>query len=261
MNAWPSIKLLSETISGVMDPFYQGKTALITGAGKGIGRGLAKKLNDLGARTIALSRTQEDLETLKAESPGIQTHQIDLGNWDTTRKLVESLGSIDLLVNNAGIARKKSFLETEKATLEEIFDVNYKAAFNISQVVARSMVKRGVPGSIVHVSSVAAHIAFQDLSVYCSTKGALNMLTKAMAFELGPHKIRVNSVNPTIIWTKMGQDLFSDNNLSAEYLARVPMGNFPGVDDVVNSVVFLLSDKAGMNTGVNLRVDAGMTIH
>ncbi|NWH55071.1 DER reductase, partial [Fregata magnificens] len=139
-------------------------------------------------------------------------------------------------------------------------DVNLGAVLHVSQIVARQMIAQGVPGAIVNVSSQASQRALRDHAVYCSTKSALDMLSKVMAMELGPHKIRVNTVNPTVVMTDMGRINWSDPQKSAAMINRIPLGKFAEVDDVVNSVLFLLSDKSAMTTGSSLMVDGGFLV-
>lgn len=119
------------------------------------------------------------------------------------------------------------------------------------------MIARGVPGAIVNVSSQASQRALPNHSVYCSTKGALDMLTKVMALELGPHKIRVNTVNPTVVMTPMGKSNWSDPHKAKVMLDRIPLGKFAEVENVVDAILFLLSDRSGMTTGSTLPVDGG----
>ncbi|XP_019412063.1 PREDICTED: L-xylulose reductase [Crocodylus porosus] len=137
------------------------------------------------------------------------------------------------------------------------FDVNLRAVLQVSQIVARQLIARGAPGAIVNVSSQASHRALQGHAVYCSTKSALDMLTKMMALELGPHKIRVNAVNPTVVMTDMGRVNWSEPQKAGAMLSRIPLGRFAEVDDVVNSILFLLSDQSAMTTGALLPVDGG----
>ncbi|PKU31222.1 hypothetical protein llap_18472 [Limosa lapponica baueri] len=151
-----------------------------------------------------------------------------------------------------------SFVST-KVTLRSL-DVNFGAVLHVSQIVARQMIAQGVPGAIVNVSSQASQRALRDHAVYCSTKSALDMLSKVMAMELGPHKIRVNTVNPTVVMTDMGRINWSDPQKSAAMINRIPLGKFAEVDDVVNSILFLLSDKSAMTTGSSLMVDGGFLV-
>ncbi|XP_052069809.1 D-erythrulose reductase-like [Mytilus californianus] len=244
-----------------MEIKLDGKKALVTGAGKGIGRAIAKKLVECGAETYALSRTQADLDTLKKEVPSMHVIQIDLQEWDKSRETIAKIGPVDLLVNNAGVSKLAKFTEMKKEDLNYVMDVNFNAVFNVSQVVAKAMVERGEGGSIINISSAASQDALMDHAAYCPSKAAVDMLTKCMALELGPHKIRVNSINPTVTWTDMAKMHWSDPAKSEPMLAKIPLGKFIGVEDVVNSVIFLLSDKSAMTTGECVRIDGGLGVH
>ncbi|KAI0229910.1 L-xylulose reductase [Lamellibrachia satsuma] len=238
-----------------MDIRFNGQRALVTGAGKGIGNAIAKALAAGGAETIALSRTQGDLDKLKAENPKIRTLCVDLSDWAATRKAVEEIGPVDLLVNNAAVLMMTAFLEVEEAEIRKSFDVNVKAAVNVAQVVAKGMVNRGKGGAIVNISAILSHIAMPSLLSYCTSKAALDQVTRVMALELGPHQIRTNCVNPTIVMTAMGRRAVSDPAVRAAVIARTPQGKFAEVKDIVHAVMYLLSDKADMINGVTLDVD------
>ncbi|KAM6376756.1 LOW QUALITY PROTEIN: L-xylulose reductase [Pluvialis apricaria] len=242
---------------------FRGRRALVTGAGKGIGRAVAVALSTAGARVTALSRTAADLESLVRECPGIEPLCLDLADWDATEAAVGAAGAarpFELLVNNAAVAELQPFLAVTRDALQRSLDVNLQAVLHVSQIVARQMIAQGVPGAIVNVSSQASQHALQDHAVYCSTKSALDMLSKVMALELGPHKIRVNTVNPTVVMTDMGRINWSDPQKSAAMINRIPLGKFAEVDDVVNSILFLLSDKSAMTTGSSLMVDGGFLV-
>ncbi|XP_046389464.1 L-xylulose reductase [Ischnura elegans] len=240
-----------------METNFTGKRALVTGAGQGIGRETAKKLAECGAKVVALSRTREHLDSLAAENPSIDVICVDLADWEETRKCVMSLGDVDLLVNNAAVALLEPFLSIEPKNIDRSFDVNVKAVINVSQIIAKGMISRKTGGSIVNISSQASQAALQDHSVYCATKGALDMLSKVMALELGPHKIRVNCVNPTVVMTAMGKIGWSNPEKANPMLKKIPLGRFAEVHEVVDAILFLLSDKADMITGITLPVDGG----
>ncbi|XP_075072886.1 L-xylulose reductase [Mixophyes fleayi] len=243
-----------------MEISFAGRRALVTGAGKGIGRDTVKALKAGGADVVAVSRTLEDLESLARECPGVKTVCVDLGDWSATEAALSSVGDIDLLVNNAGVALLQPFLEITQEMFDRSFDVNVRAAIVVSQIVARRMIERGVSGAIVNVSSQASQSALQNHAVYCATKGALDMLTKVMALELGPKKIRVNCVNPTVVMTAMGRANWTDPQEVATMLNRIPLGRFAEVEDVVHSILFLLSDQSAMITGTCLPVDGGYLV-
>ncbi|KAG8446423.1 hypothetical protein GDO86_014033 [Hymenochirus boettgeri] len=240
-----------------MEIKFSGHRALVTGAGKGIGRDTVKALVGAGAEVVAVSRSSEDLESLVKECPGVQTICVDLADWSATDTALSSIGPVDLLVNNAGVAILQPLLAVTEEAFDRSFAVNVKAALHVSQIVVRQMIDRGVSGAIVNVSSQASQCAIRDHSVYCATKGALDMLTKMMALELGPKKIRVNSVNPTVVMTDMGRIGWSDPKKAETLLNRIPLGRFAEVEDVVQSILFLLSDKSSMINGSCLPVDGG----
>ncbi|XP_052265495.1 L-xylulose reductase-like isoform X2 [Dreissena polymorpha] len=237
---------------------FQGKKALVTGAGKGIGRETAKRLAQLGTHVVALSRTQEDLDSLKFEIPSIEIVQCELQDWDCTRRKVQEIGAVDFLVNNAGVNKLDRFLDVKKEDLDCIMNVNFKAVFNVAQVVAAGMVDRKCGGAIVNVSSTASMRGLEEHAVYCASKAAVDKLTHVMALELGKHKIRVNSVNPTVALTELGRMAWSDPAKADPMLARIPMGRFLEVSEIVDAIVFLLSDQASMIHGVNLPVEGGL---
>ncbi|XP_035949461.1 L-xylulose reductase isoform X1 [Halichoerus grypus] len=244
-----------------------GRRALVTGAGKGIGRGTVQALHAAGVQVVAVSRTRADLDSLVRECPGVEPVCVDLGDWEATERALGNVGPVDLLVNNAGVALLQPFLEVTKEAYDTSFNVNLRAVLQVSQfcvmlplqfqIVARGLIARGAPGSIVNVSSQASQRAITNHSVYCSTKGAMDMLTKAMALELGPHKIRVNAVNPTVVMTPMGQANWSNPQKAKTMLDRIPLGRFAEVENVVDIILFLLSDRSSMTTGSTVPVDGG----
>ncbi|XP_023197145.1 L-xylulose reductase isoform X2 [Xiphophorus maculatus] len=240
-----------------MEISFAGKRALVTGAGKGIGRSTALALARCGARVTAVTRTQADLNSLVQECPAIVPVCVDLADWAATEAALKDVGPIDLLVNNAACTKLQPFLEVTPDQFDLLFNVNVKAVLHISQMVAGGMKARGSGGSIVNVSSQASQRALRDHTVYCATKGALDMLTKVMALELGPHQIRVNSVNPTVVMTKMGRLGWSDPEKAQTMKSRIPLGRFAEEEDVVNCILFLLSEKSSMINGVALPVDGG----
>lgn len=240
-----------------MEISFSGKRALVTGAGKGIGRATALALARGGSKVIAVTRTKADLDSLIQECPSIEPLCVDLSDWDATEKALKDIGPVDLLVNNAAYGNLQPFLEVTPDQFDLSFSINVKAALHVAQIVARGMKARGSGGSIVNISSQASQCALKDHAVYCATKGALDMLTRVMALELGPHQIRVNSVNPTVVMTKMGKIAWSDPEKAESMMSRIPLGKFAEVEDVVNSILFLLSDKSAMTNGAILPVDGG----
>jgi len=238
---------------------FDGKRALVTGAGKGIGREIVKVLAACGAEVVALSRTQADLDSLKSEC-GCKIILADVGDANAARAAAESAGEIDLLVNNAGIARIQPFLDVTVEAFDETIAVNLRSALIISQVVARGLIGRGVGGAIVNLSSQASQAAIKDHASYGASKAGLDHLTRVMALELGPYNIRVNAVNPTVILTPMGETVWGDPAKGGPMLAKIPLGRFGRPIHVADAVAFLLSDQASMIHGVTLPVDGGYLV-
>ncbi|XP_036613532.1 carbonyl reductase [NADPH] 2-like [Trichosurus vulpecula] len=236
---------------------FSGLRALVTGAGKGIGRDTVKALHDSGAKVVAVSRTKEDLVSLSKEHPGLEPVCLDLGDWEATERALGNIGPIDLLVNNAAVLLPEPFLEVSKEAFDRTINVNLRSVIQVSQMVARGMIARGVSGSIVNVSSIVARAPVANLTSYSSTKGAMDMLTKIMALELGPHQIRVNTVNPTVVLTNMGKQVVAYPELAKSIKERTPLKKFAEVEDVVYSILFLLSDKSAMTNGLGIVVDGG----
>ncbi|XP_049868926.1 D-erythrulose reductase-like [Pectinophora gossypiella] len=240
-----------------MDKYFKGKRILVTGGCQGIGRGIVVELWRQGANVVTLSNQPENLKNLKMEYPSIEVVSVDLRDWDKTAAVVDSLGVFDALVNNAGVAIIEPFLQCKPSSFDETMTVNAKAILNVSQIVAKKMIENGIKGSIVNISSQASKAALQDHIAYCASKGAVDAMTRVMALELGPLGIRVNAVNPTVIMTDMGRKVWSEPAKSQPMLAKIPLGRFGEVPEVVNTVLFLLSDGSSMISGVELPVDGG----
>ncbi|MDR5745477.1 SDR family oxidoreductase [Caballeronia sp. LZ029] len=235
---------------------FAGKTVLVTGAGKGIGHATVHLLIERGARVIALSRSAADLDALKNET-GCETIAVDLADAHAARDAARAVQPVDLLVNNAGIAILEPFLDTTVEAFDMTMNVNLRATMIVAQECAKSMIARGVGGSIVNVSSLSANVGFALHAAYCASKGGLDAMTRVMANELGPHGIRVNAVLPTVTMTPMGERAWSDPAKSAPMLARIPMNRFVQPVEVARTIAYLLSDDSSMVSGVSLLVDGG----
>ncbi len=237
---------------------FMNRRALVTGAGKGIGREIAVMLRRFNAQVVAVSRTQADLNELQKET-GCEVIVADLGDASEARRTAEVAGDVDLLVNNAAIAILEPLLETKVESWDATMNVNLRAAFIVTQIVAKRMIERGVAGSIVNVSSMSSFQALPNHAAYAASKAGLDQLTKVMAVELGSHGIRVNSVNPTVVMTEMGKRAWSDPSKGGPMLARIPLGRFAECEDIASVVCFILSDAAAMLNGLALRIDGGFS--
>nr|CAD7427939.1 unnamed protein product [Timema monikensis] len=219
-------------------------------SGTGIGRDLVKRLLKYGAEVVAISRTKKHLDSLEEEvkTTKLKTINADLSDWNMARRAAQEAGPIDCLVNNAAVAILEPFFDIKPESIDDSFNINVKSIINVSQVIAKGMVDRKNGGSIA---------ALADHTVYCGTKGAVDMVTRVMALELGPHKIRVNTVNPTVVMTAMGQLGWSTPEKADPMLTKIPLGRFAEVHEVVDAIIFLLSDKSSMISGISLPVDGG----
>lgn len=207
-----------------------------------------------GANVVAVSRSAGPLEALKKEWPRVETIQLDISDWKQTKELLGKVGSLDGLVNNAGVAIIKSIEEFTEEDFDNTVNVNLKGQFVVTQTLLPKL-KDGA--SIVNISSLAGLKAFPDHSVYSMTKAGLDAFTRSLALELGPRKIRVNSLNPTVILTRMGKDNWSDPKKADPLLSKIPLRRFGEVKEVVDPILFLLSDRSSYINGQMLPVEGG----
>jgi len=249
-------------------PFrLDGKIALVTGAGRGIGRAVALALGQAGAELLLNSRTPAELEAVAAEigARGGRASPVpfDVTDSNAARDAIAGLARLDILVNNAGVNRPQPFFAVDDATLDHMIALNIKAAFVVAQAAARHMVEAGsgVPGGvIINVSSQMGHVGSErDRTVYVMTKHALEGLTKAMAVELAPKGVRVVSIAPTFVMTPLSKPFLDDPDTRKWVTDRIPLGRTGTVEEVANAVVFLASPAASLVTGSSLLVDGGWT--
>jgi NAD(P)-dependent dehydrogenase (short-subunit alcohol dehydrogenase family) len=245
-----------------------GKTALVTGAGRGIGRAIALALAAAGADLVLVSRTRSQLDEVARETEKgggkARVLPFDVTNTAAMRAAFAGLRDLDILVNNAGLNRPQPFLEVDEATLDQLLTLNVRAAFLVAQAAARLMVapsgaERG-GGVIINMSSQMGHVGSErDRTVYVMTKHALEGLTKAMAVELAPKGVRVVSIAPTFVQTPLTKPFFDDPETRKWILDRIPLGRGGTVEEVAQAVVFLASPAASLVTGSSLLVDGGWT--
>jgi NAD(P)-dependent dehydrogenase (short-subunit alcohol dehydrogenase family) len=231
-----------------------GRTALVTGAGRGIGRGCALALGDAGAEVVAVSRSRSELESLRTAAPAV----CDVTDSGRLRELIAGLPRLDVLVVAAGTNVPEPLLDVSDAHLDALLELNVRAVFVTVQAAARRMVESG-GGSIVLISSQMGHVGAPRRSVYCTTKHAVEGLAKAAAVELAPFGVRVNTVAPTYVETPMTQPFLADAGFRAEVEGQIPLGRIGRVDDVTGAVVYLACDASALVTGTSLRVDGGWT--
>ncbi len=240
------------------------KYALVTGAGKGLGRACAIALAEAGAIIIGLSRTKSDLDKLekdikKAKSKLIKIH-CDVMDYSDLSEKLKKVKFIDVLVNNAGTNLPEPFEKVKQQSMNYLVDLNLKSAFNVAQLVVKKMLKnkrRG--GSIINMSSQLGHVGMSGRNVYNMTKFGIEGLTKGMGVELASRNIRVNTVAPTFVETPMVKKFFKNKKFKKLALDGIPMGKAAKESDVATAVCFLASDAAAMITGTSILIDGGWT--
>ncbi len=237
---------------------FAGATVLVTGASSGIGLALVEALCARGARVHAAARDAAALERIAAAT-GCTPCVLDLGDEAAIARTFATLDPLDGLVNCAGVAHIAPALDTDGAAFDAVMAINARGAALVARHAARAMIGAGRAGSIVNVSSQAALVALDGHLAYCASKAALDAITRTLCLELGPHGIRVNSVNPTVTLTPMAERAWRDPGRRADALRAIPLGRFAQPRDVVEPVLFLLGDAAAMISGVSLPIDGGYT--
>ncbi len=243
------------------------KIALVTGAGKGLGKACALALAEAGANLIIVSRTGNDLIKLSKQIKKFKVKckyfVCDITNYSQVKNIINKQNKIDILINNAGTNIPEHFLKVKTSNMEHLVKINTIAAFNIAQLVSLKMLKtknrKKIGGSIVNMSSQMGHISGPKRSVYSMTKFGLEGLTKGMALELAPYNIRVNTVCPTFVVTPMTKKFLKDKKFKKDMLSNIALGRFAEMSEIASAVVFMASDAASMITGTSLLVDGGWT--
>lgn len=240
-----------------------GKRALVTGGGRGLGLAAGVALAQAGAAVTLAARSGAELEAACAAIRE-QGHSADFLVLDVTdpaavKRAIGSLPAFEILVNNAGMNRPKLLTETPDEDIDAVLALNVKAAFYVSREVARSLQTEGLPGSIINVSSQMGHVGSPRRALYCASKHAIEGMSKALAWELGPAGIRVNTLCPTFIVTTLTAPMFEDQSFRRFVLERIALGRLGQIEEVMGPVVFLASDASSLMTGSALMLDGGWT--
>ena len=243
------------------------KTAVVTGAGKGLGKACAIALAEAGANLIIISRTSKDLtqvsKIIKKLKVKCKSYVCDITNYEEIKEIINKQSKIDVLVNNAGTNIPELFTKVKRENMEHMVKINNIAAFNLAQLCANKMIKarnrKKIGGSIVNMSSQMGHVSGPKRTVYSMNKFGIEGLTKGMALELAKFNIRVNSIAPTFVVTPMTSKFLKDKKFKKDMLNSIPLGRFAEMSEISSAVVFLASDAASMITGTSLLVDGGWT--
>jgi len=240
-----------------------GRRALVTGAGRGIGLAAASALAAAGAHVTLAARTASEIEAaadaIRARGQQAQALVLDVRDVDAVRARIAAAAPFDILVNNAGTNRPAPIIDVTVEDFDFVASLNLRATFFVSQAVARRLIEARRAGSIINVTSQMGHVGAARRTVYCATKHGVEGFTKALAVELAPHRIRVNSLAPTFLDTPMTKPFFQNEAFRTEVLGKIKLGRLGLVEDLTGAFVFLASDASALMTGTSLIIDGGWT--
>lgn len=250
-----------DTLTGLFR--LDGKRALVTGAGRGIGLLAARALAAYGAHVTLVARSRGEIEnaaqTIIEDGGQAEPLVLDVMDVEAVRRAVGDTPAFDILVNNAGTNSPGPFVEVEPESFDRVNDLNVKAAFFVAQAVVRRLIALERRGSIINISSQMGHVGAANRTIYCTTKFALEGMTRSMAVELAPLGIRVNAIAPTFIETPMTAPFLEDENFRSSVLSKIKLGRLGKVEDLAGALILLASDASGLMTGSSILVDGGWT--
>ena len=240
-----------------------GKRALVTGAGRGIGLTAASALAQAGAHVTLVARTQSEIEqaadAIRARGDMAEALALDVSDLDAMQEAIADAEPFNILVNNAGTNRPAHLMDVTIEDFDAVMNLNLRAAFFVAQAVARQLLDAKQPGSIINISSQMGHVGAARRTVYCASKHAMEGFTKAMAIELAPYNIRVNSLGPTFLETPMTRPFFENKAFRDEVLGKIKLGRLGQLEELTGAIVFLASDASSLMTGSALVLDGGWT--
>lgn len=247
----------------VPDFRLDGKRALVTGAGRGIGLAIARTYAALGAEVVLCARTRREIEArageLVDEGLKVTAIAIDVTDIEAFAAAFSKHAAFDVFVNNAGTNRPKPLQDVSEDDYDAVMGLNAKAAIFAAKVISNRMAASGRGGSIINMSSQMGHVGAANRTLYCASKWAIEGFTRALAVELAPHRIRVNTICPTFIETPMTKCYFDDDAFRNSVLTKIKLGRIGRVEDVTGAAVYLASDSSSLMTGSSVMLDGGWT--
>jgi NAD(P)-dependent dehydrogenase (short-subunit alcohol dehydrogenase family) len=240
-----------------------GRRALVTGAGRGIGLAVAAAFAEAGAHVTLCARSAGEIETaaeaLRNKGGNADALALDVTEIGRFQEAVAAAEPYEIFFNNAGTNRPKAFVDVAIEDFDAVMGLNVRAAYFAAQAVVRRLIEAGRPGSIINMSSQMGHVGGANRSIYCASKWAMEGFSRAMAIELGPHGIRVNTLCPTFIETPMTRPYFENAAFRESVVSKIKLGRIGTVSDLMGAAVFLASDASALMTGSSLMVDGGWT--
>jgi NAD(P)-dependent dehydrogenase (short-subunit alcohol dehydrogenase family) len=242
-------------------PFrLDGRRAIVTGAGRGIGLAAAAALGEAGAEVTLVSRTASEVQEAAAQiGNNANATVIDVSDITAVKAFFAGRPAFNILVNNAGTNRPKPMWEVSEDDYDAVYDLNVKSAFFVAQACAQKMIAEGLSGSMIHISSQMGHVGGPNRSLYCGSKWALEGMNKAFALDLAAHNIRSNTIAPTFIETPLTKPYFEDPAFKASVLSKIKLGRLGKVEDLMGAILFLASDASALMTGTSMIIDGGWT--
>jgi len=240
-----------------------GKRALVTGAGRGIGLAMAAALAQAGAEVTLVARSSNEIEQVANEinASGQKAHAVtlDVSDINAVKQFFNDRPAFHIVINNAGTNRPKSITEVTEDDYDAVLDLNVKSAFFTSQAASQRMIDEDIKGSLIHIGSQMGHVGGPNRSLYCASKWAIEGMNKAIALDLAKFGIRSNTICPTFIETPMTRPFFEDKAFLDSVLSKIKLGRLGTVEDLMGAVVFLASDASSLMTGTSMILDGGWT--
>lgn len=237
-----------------------GRSAIVTGAGRGIGLAAAAALGEAGAEVTLVARTVSELEEAAAMIGTTATAAVlDVSDIMAVKAFFADRPAFNILVNNAGTNRPKPMWDVNEEDYHAVYDLNVKSAFFVAQACVQKMIAEGVQGSLIHMGSQMGHVGGPNRSLYCGSKWALEGMNKAFALDLASHSIRSNTIAPTFIETLLTKPYFDDPAFKAHVLSKIKLGRVGQVEDLMGAILFLASDASALMTGTSMVIDGGWT--